>query len=443
MNTKRMMTVVMVVAALAMLLAASSAGAGQTVGEGESSGEINLAGTVLSKINYQGRLSDAEGNPLDGNYNLVFQFWDAATAGSQLGIDIVKWGLPVRNGLFTAELDVPQDIFTGRAVWLQISIEAQVLTPRQELLPVPYALSLRPGGTISSPGPTALNAVNESGGYGLQGQSQDNIGLLGISGSGSYTPSGRHGVHGKGEGVGLYGEGGHTGVYGEGTNDGVKGESTNGNGVRGVSTNGDGVRGESTAADKSGVHGHSTNGVGVRGRSDAGAGVVGWTGASDDSGVFGNSETGIGVTGRSDGNNGVVGVTTSSNAGHAGVWARNEGAGVAIFSEGDLHVTGAFRGDLGGIGGAPFPRPAYTSGWVAVPRGFTTLVHGLGGNVDSYAVDMWCKDDNPSVGIKGAGYTGDAEGAAWVNLTNSSVTVRRYGSDDYCDSVRVRIWVYR
>lgn len=258
-----------IVTALVLLLAASSTSAGLAVEEGKPAGEISLAGTVLSKISYQGRLTDAGGSPLDGTYNLVFQLWDDASAGSQLGADIPTNNVPVNDGLFTVELDVPQDAFNGQGIWLRIQVNGQWLSPRQELLPVPYALSLRPGATISSPGPTALNAANEAGGYGLQGQSQGNIGLLGISGSGSFAPAGMHGVHGKGEGVGVYGEGGHTGVFGNGINVGVRGESSTGSGVHGMSS-----------------------------------------------------------------------------------------SGTAIYSEGDLYVTGAFRGDLGSIGGAPFPRPA-------------------------------------------------------------------------------------
>jgi hypothetical protein len=442
MSTNRALTTILIVAALTLPLSATSAVAGLPADESASSEEVRLAGTVLSKISYQGRLSDASGNPLNGSYDLVFQLWDAAVGGQQLGSDIVKWNVPVSDGLFTVELAVPQDAFTGRAVWLQISIEDQTLTPRQELLPVPYALSLRPGATIASPGPTALHAVNEAGGYGLRGQSQDNIGLIGISGSGSYEPSGRHGVHGKGEGVGVYGAGGHTGVHGTGSTQGVKGESPAGNGVVG----------EATAADSSGVYGHSTDGVGVKGRSENGAGVVGWTGASDQSGVFGNGQTGVGVTGHSEENSGVVGVTTSSDAGQAGVWARNLGAGPAIFSEGDLHITGAFRGDLGQIGGAPFPRPAYDSGWLTLSDAVwtRTLDHNLGGSTDNYVIDLQFKGG--TLGHTNRGLGGDMydfgglslDGAFWANLTNQQVEVRCTGSID-CEvgQARLRIWVYR
>ena len=37
---------------------------------------------VASKISYQGRLTDGQGYPLDGEYDLVFQLWDGAAGGS-------------------------------------------------------------------------------------------------------------------------------------------------------------------------------------------------------------------------------------------------------------------------------------------------------------------------------------------------------------------------
>ena len=440
MRGNRRMTIA-IVAALTVLLTASSTAAGVPADEGQPSGEIQLAGTVLSKISYQGRLTDAGGNPLDGTYNLLFQLWDDPSAGGQLGGDIPKNNVPVTNGLFTVELDVPQDAFNGQGLWLQISVNGQALSPRQALLPVPYALSLRPGATISSAGGPALSAVNQAGGYGLQAQSQGNVALVGISGSGSYAPSGLHGVHGKGDGVGVYGQGGHTGVYGNGTTQGVKGKSSSG----------DGVVGEATATDKSGLYGHSTNGPGVRGRSEDGAGVVGWTGASDESAVLGNSEIGVGVSGRSQGNNGVLGVTTSSNTAHAGVWARNDGAGVAIFSEGDLHVTGAFRGDIGPAGGAPFPRPAYDSGWQPIwQNDVITLTHGLGGNPDNYVVDLqfldsWGERHHSAYGGRTFELAGEQYdfGCEWYGLNAQEIQVYRFRNDYNVLKARVRIWVVR
>ncbi len=459
MHTRKIATIVAVVATLTLLLTASYTTAGPPVEEGEGLGKITLAGTVASKISYQGRLADAGGNPLNGNYNLVFQLWDDATAGSQVGSDIMRNNVPVGNGLFTVGLDVPQDAFNGQALWLRVQVSGQWLSPRQELLPVPYALSLKPGATIWSPGPTALHGYNESGGYGVEGWSMGNTGLVGISGvyGPPGPPAGMRGVYGRSwDGVGVYGQGGHTGVYGDGNNDGVKGESYEGNGAHGLSTNGDGVVGETGAANRSGVYGHSTNGVGAKGRSDGNDGVIGWTGASSKSGVFGHSQVGIGVTGRSDGNAGVVAVTTSTNPDHAAVAARNEGGGPAIYSEGDLLVTGAFRGNIGPNGGAPFPRPAYDSGWQSMAQGETRpFPHGIGGNPDNYVVDLQFQDQaggrhqlgyggETYVSYIGIGYFNlDDEGAFWHSLNDQQIMVTRMDNDTYIAKVRVRIWVYK
>ena len=51
-------------------------------------GGIAVADTVRSGFSYQGRLTDGTGTTLDGQYDMVFQFWDAETDGSQVGSDI-------------------------------------------------------------------------------------------------------------------------------------------------------------------------------------------------------------------------------------------------------------------------------------------------------------------------------------------------------------------
>jgi len=162
-----------------------------------------LAGTVASRISYQGRLTDAAGNPLNGNYNLVFQLWNDATAGSQVGSDIVRNNVPVESGLFTVELDVPQEAFNGQALWLRVQVNGQWLSPRQELLPVPYALSLKPGATV-------YNTT----GLGVQGRSDNDDGVVGWTGA-----SDKSGVFGNSQ-VGT----------------GVTGRSTTNHGVQGFST---------------------------------------------------------------------------------------------------------------------------------------------------------------------------------------------------------------
>jgi hypothetical protein len=299
-------------------------GASRNPGPGDG---LIVSGMLPSTITYQGRLTDASGNPLNGTYNLTFQVWNDATAGLQLGTNIVLTGVLVKDGLFTVKLNVPHDAFDGQSIWLQVAVNGQILSPRQMLTAVPYALSLKPGASITSTGIDTIHFGNQAGGYAVEAWSRNNIAIVGSSGVTDGTPpKGLHGVHGTGAGVGVYGVGGHTGTYGSGDNDGVLGESTNGKGVRGTSTNSAGVKGESTNAN----------------------GVVGWTGRSGPgewSGVYGHSTGGVGVTGRSDTYNGIKAVTKSNE--HAALAAGNEGGGPAIYAQGGTDGLAAiFAGNL-------------------------------------------------------------------------------------------------
>ena len=317
MQTKRTVTRVAVVIALTLVLATSSTVAGPPV-EGGSGGittfaslSAGLAGTVASKISYQGRLTDAGGNPLDGNYNLVFQLWDDASGGSQVGGDIVRNNVPVSNGLFTVDLDVPQDAFNGRALWLRIQVNGQWLTPRQELLPVPYALSLRPQARIEgeSTGTYFYDAV-------LNVQNYD-------------TSAGHRAIHGvSGSTVGGY-PAEEVGVQGEAANGfGVAGYSSDSTGVYGFSSYANGVFG---TGGLTGVEGYTTN--------DNATGVLGTATGYGGTGVEGNAQFGTGVVG-----SGEIGVQGSSSVA-VGVQGEGPAAGVGGFSQSGDGVVGTTEGD--------------------------------------------------------------------------------------------------
>jgi hypothetical protein len=112
---------------------------------------------------------------------------------------------------------------------------------------------------------------------------------------------------------------------------------------------------------------------------------------------------------------------------------------------GDLKLSGAYRGDLGPNNGAPFPRPAYSSGWLPIDPGEDiTIPHSVGGSVYDYVVDFQCY--NATIGINNFGYggyesSGLFRGSYYRELTSSSIVVRRSPDDNWCNYVRVRIWV--
>jgi len=344
---------------------------------------VTLAGTVASKISYQGRLTDAGGNPLNGSYNLVFQLWDDATAGSQVGGNIVRNGVPVNNGLFTVDLDVPQDAFNGQALWLRIQVGTQWLSPRQELLPVPYALGLRPGARIEGNSTDAVaSVVNQGLGVALYAQGAgmgvEGVGMTGVRGQGQVGVGGEGltGVSGAGSWVGVYGESaegygvrGNTGapmtatvagVYGSGDNAiGVMGTSITGTGGFFASTHGTGASVETLegyglyvqSGDNIGIYAHSGRWthpiywfghIGVFGNAEEGVGVqgMGQTGGyfSGQQGVRA-SGTMTGVTGTADNmsGRGVIGI--ADNYGGIGVYGSG-GFGIGVQGEGEIGVKG-------------------------------------------------------------------------------------------------------
>ena len=112
-------------------------------------GGIATAAIVTQNITYQGVLTDSSGNPLNGNYQMTFRLYDAGTGGTTLSTD--THSVTVTNGLFTTPIAVTDPkVIDGRALWLGIKVGADPeMTPRQEIRPVPYALSLRPGAVIT------------------------------------------------------------------------------------------------------------------------------------------------------------------------------------------------------------------------------------------------------------------------------------------------------
>ncbi|MEE4270135.1 MAG: hypothetical protein V2I67_00575, partial [Thermoanaerobaculales bacterium] len=118
---------------------------------------------------------------------------------------------------------------------------------------------------------------------------------------------------------------------------------------------------------------------------------------------------------------------------------------------GDLELSGAYRGHLGPDNGAPFPRPAYDSGWVAIGRGESVeLSHGIGGDSDDYVVDLQFQHVEIGGGSirgvhnlsLGGDVTGSSEyGVIWSKLGTTSIFVSRFSNDFWANEVRVRIWV--
>jgi hypothetical protein len=349
MKTRTMWMTIAVVAAL--LLVAGGAGA--------LAGRAEPEAIVADKINYQGWLTDAGGTPLDGTFPMRFQLYDDPAAGAMYW-DSGILNVEVTNGRFSVDLDVDPALFDGKALWLRIYVDGEWLAPRQELLPVPYALSLRPGARIVGDIPAgwdvelfqlsnlatggALRATSATGtaihgysanGFGVAGYSHDSYAVYGYDG-GSQQARGYAGYFHSDNGIGVFG---YSAALDEHPNDyapGVYGRSANGVGVYGVSESTQpGIRGES--ADGNGVYGISTNDIGLYGQ----------TGGQTiyDYGVYGQAG-GLGY--------GVYGYQSATATGGLGVYGKNEGggSGVSGLNNGAGNGTWGYSVSYNGVGGA-------------------------------------------------------------------------------------------
>ncbi len=193
-ETKLLVGLSTVAVLLALLWSAGLVIAGQPFQH--PAGDVAITGDVSSKISYQGVLRE-NGQPVSGSRNMVFRLYSNPACSTQVGGNIIKSGVPVTGGRFAVDLDVNHRDFNGQALWLEVEV-AGTRIGCEAILPVPYALSLRPGahiaGSVTASPYAALhvwNTATSGSAYGIKG--------------GTDSPSGRA----------IYGDALHggTGVY--------------------------------------------------------------------------------------------------------------------------------------------------------------------------------------------------------------------------------------
>jgi len=225
---------VLILAAVWALVLSLSVGLVVAQGPAASEGLAESAVTLTpASITYQGMLKEA-GAPVTGPRDMVFTYCtDAAcaTAASGPSSTVTRNDVPVANGLFSVALDASSNIVNGQALWLGVTVEGTRIAC-QEILPVPYALSLRPGAVVRA-GTTAATlagveilslvpphivdvGVIAEGTWGVLGSSTSSVGVMGrsvsgiaVEGDASALTGETYGVYGKAQspqGAGLYGQ---------------------------------------------------------------------------------------------------------------------------------------------------------------------------------------------------------------------------------------------
>ena len=100
------------------------------------------AALIPKQINYQGRLADGNGNPVTGTKSMTFSFFNDASGGTALWSETQS--VDVSAGLFNVQIG--KSLLLGTTVfenassrYLEVTIETKTLSPRVNLVSVPFA----------------------------------------------------------------------------------------------------------------------------------------------------------------------------------------------------------------------------------------------------------------------------------------------------------------
>ena len=151
-------------------------------------------------INYQGRLTDASGTPLNGSYNITFKIYDDENAGNLLWQE-EDTGVSIEEGIFSITLGSVSSLNLSfdRQYWLEIKVGDEVMSPRQRLSTSGYAIRAEKAedantisniGVNTTPTPDKLLPLDNNGRLpGSQGLLGNNIVVLsGVINDGATIP---------------------------------------------------------------------------------------------------------------------------------------------------------------------------------------------------------------------------------------------------------------
>ncbi len=131
-----------------------------------------ISAAVPGVFSYQGRLTDSSKKPITSATNVTFTFWDSMSGGNQLGggFSDSKTVTPDSEGIFNTTIGddgnpIPEAVFAGDSVWLNINVAGEDLAPRQRIATVGYSVKALKADTattaiIAISADTSVNAGN-------------------------------------------------------------------------------------------------------------------------------------------------------------------------------------------------------------------------------------------------------------------------------------------
>ncbi len=130
---------------------------------------IPVLADVPGQINYQGQLTDDLGVPVpDGTYTMQFHLFETETGVDEL------WNSPngeeqvvtVTGGIYTVQLGAVEplysSIFDGGTAWLEVVVEGEKLSPRQQVTATAYALKAGDADTLEGSASSAFASAGHA-----------------------------------------------------------------------------------------------------------------------------------------------------------------------------------------------------------------------------------------------------------------------------------------
>jgi hypothetical protein len=118
-------------------------------------------------VNYQGRLTDSSGTPLNGSYNITFRIYDAATAGNLLWQE-AQIGVVIQKGIFSVLLGsvTALNLAFDKQYFLAVQVGSDPeMNPRQMITSAGYAVRAETAEQVPGldPGMVGTKKVDETG----------------------------------------------------------------------------------------------------------------------------------------------------------------------------------------------------------------------------------------------------------------------------------------
>ncbi|MBN2542758.1 right-handed parallel beta-helix repeat-containing protein [bacterium] len=144
-------------------------------------GYSSLFAQIPGSMEYQGKLTDADGVGITDTLPMTFRIYNAATGGAALWTESYTSPnlVPVIKGLFDVELGSinPLNLPFDGPYWLQIIVDGDSLAPRVELTTSPYAFRARVADSIAGGGGSADNDWTRTGNIVSTFNNTDSVGI--------------------------------------------------------------------------------------------------------------------------------------------------------------------------------------------------------------------------------------------------------------------------